>query len=558
MPPASTSDDNVSVPGHTGAFGRDLLAGLTLAAITIPEQMATARLGGFEPQIGFYAFVAATLGFVLFGASRLLTAGADSTITPIFVSGLAALAAGGAIPAGSATLLALLIGVALVVAGLLRLGWIADLLSVPVLTGFLAGIAVHIAVSQLPGLLGIPGGGHHIAEQLSALWRGLGNVNPISLAIGVVTLAIVSLCERFAPRVPGALLALVGATAAVVLFKLEARGVAVLGAVPSGWPSFAPPELDWADIRSLVPLALVIALVVMMQTATVSRSFRDPDGAEPRIDRDFIGLGAANLLAGLASTFPVNASPPRTAVVAESGGGSQLAAATAALLVLALAVAGGSLLAQVPVAALAGVLLFVAQRIVRVEIIRKIAGQSRSEFALVLLTAVAIVWLPVETGVAVGIGLSLLHGVWMTTRSEPIEQLRIPGTTIWWPPEPGRHGEQVEGVLVIAFPAPLLFANAEIFRRGVLALLAERRPILLVLDAGGIPAIDYTAAQGLLTVAEVCRRQGGTFAIARAESVRALRALQDFGVIADIGAEHVFHSVEEAVRALAPTAKEAS
>ena len=558
MLPASTSDETVSAPGRAGAFGRDLLAGLTLAAITIPEQMATARLGGFEPQIGFYAFVAATLGFVLFGASRLLTAGADSTITPIFVSGLAALAAGGAIPAGSATLLALLIGVALVVAGLLRLGWIADLLSVPVLTGFLAGIAVHIAVSQLPGLFGIPGGGHHIAEQLSALWRGLGNINPISLAIGVATLVIVNLCECLAPRVPGALLALVGATAAVVLFKLETHGVAVLGALPSGWPSLAPPELDWADIRSLVPLALVIALVVMMQTATVSRSFRDPDGAEPKVDRDFIGLGAANLFAGLASTFPVNASPPRTAVVVESGGRSQLAAATAALIVLALAVAGGSLLAQVPVAALAGVLLFVAQRIVRVEVIRRIAGQSRSEFALVLITAIAIVWLPVETGVAVGIGLSLLHGVWMTTRSEPIEQLRIPGTTIWWPPEPGRRGEQVDGVLVIAFPAPLLFANAEIFRRGVLTLLAERKPTLLVLDAGGIPAIDYTAAQGLLAVAAACRKQGGTFAIARAESVRALKALRDFGVSAEIGADHVFHSVEEAVRALAPTAQEGS
>lgn len=523
MPPAYRPDETPVATGRADDRGRDLLAGLTLAAITIPEQMATARLGGFEPQIGFYAFVAATLGFVLFGASRLLTAGADSTITPIFVSGLAALAGGGVIPPGAAALLALLVGLALIVAGMLRLGWIADLLSVPVLTGFLAGIAVHIAVSQLPGLLGIPGGGHHIAEQVAALWHGLGAINPISLALGVATLAIVNLCERVAPRVPGALLALVGATAAVVLFKLEMRGVAVLGALPSGWPSLAPPTLDWADVRSLVPLALVIALVVMMQTATVSRSFRDPDGVEPKVDRDFLGLGVANLFAGFASTFPVNASPPRTAVVAESGGRSQLAAATAALIVLALAVAGGSLLAQVPVAALAGVLLFVAQRLVRVELIRRIAGQSRSEFALVLLTAVAIVWLPVETGVAVGIGLSLLHGVWMTTRSEPIEQLRIPGTTIWWPPEPGREGEQVTGVLVIAFPAPLLFANAESFRLGVLALLAKRKPVLLVLDAGGIPAIDYTAAQSLLAVAEACRKQGGTFAIARAESVRALQ-----------------------------------
>lgn len=554
MPQASPPSDSAA-SGHASAIGRDLLAGLTLAAITIPEQMATARLGGFEPQFGFYAFVAATLGFALFGASRLLTAGADSTITPIFVSGLAALAAGGTVPPGAATLLALLVGVSLVAAGVLRLGWIADLLSVPVLTGFLAGIAVHIAVSQLPGLLGIAGGGPHIGGQLLTLWHGIGGFNPISTVIGLATLAIVMLCERFAPRWPGALIALVLATLAVLLFRLEARGVAVLGALPSGLPSLAWPALDWDDLRALVPLALVVALVVMVQTATVSRSFRDPDGAEPRIDRDFIGIGAGNLFAGLAGAFPINASPPRTAVVAESGGGSQRAALTAAAIVLVLAVAGGSLLAQVPVAALAGVLLFVAQRIVRVAVMRHIAGQAPSEFALVVLTAVAIIWLPVETGVAIGIGLSLLHGVWMTTRSEPLELRRIPETTIWWPAQAGRVGETLPGVLVLAFQAPLLFANAEVFRRGIEALVESRRPSLLVLEAGGIAAIDYTAAQALLALARSCRAAGVTLAIARVESVRAAHALDRFGVCDAVGADHVFHSVEEAVAALAPAAR---
>lgn len=550
----SSSSPDQSGSGRTAALGRDLVAGLTLAAITIPEQMATARLGGFEPQFGFYAFVAATLGFALFGASRLLTAGADSTITPIFVSGLAALAAGGAVPPGAATLLALLVGVCLVAAGFLRLGWVADLLSVPVLTGFLAGIAVHIAVSQFPGLLGIAGGGPHIDGQLLALWHGIGGLNPISTAIGLATLAIMMLCERFAPRWPGALIALVLATLAVVLFRLEAHGVAVLGALPSGLPNLTFPALDWDDLRGLVPLALVVALVVMVQTATVSRSFRDPDGIEPRVDRDFVGIGAGNLLAGLAGTFPVNASPPRTAVVAESGGGSQRAALAAAAIVLGLAVAGGSLLAQVPVAALAGVLLFVAQRIIRVAVMRHIAGQAPSEFALVLLTAVAIVWLPVETGVAIGIGLSLLHGVWMTTRSEPLELRRISGTTIWWPSQADRPAETVPGVLVLAFQAPLLFANAEIFRRGIEALVERRRPRLLVLEAGGIAAIDYTAAQALLALARSCRERGVTLAIARVESVRAADALDRFGVRAAIGPGHVFHSVEEAVAALAPAA----
>lgn len=550
MPQDLDKADRSTAANGAGLLGRDLLAGLTLAAITIPEQMATAQLGGFAPQLGFFAFVAATLGFAAFGASRVLTAGADSTITPIFVSGLAALAASGAIPPGAAALLALLVGIALLTAGGLRLGWIADLLSVPVLTGFLAGIAVHIAVSQLPGLLGIPGGGHHIAGQLQAIWSRIGDANPFALAIGLFTLATMNLCERLAPRLPGALIALAAATAAVALFGLAARGVAVLGVLPSGWPALAWPHFDWADLRGLVPLALLLALVVMMQTATVSRSFPDGEGAEPRIDRDFVGLGAGNLLSGLAGAFPVNASPPRTAVVVESGGVSQRAALLAAAIVLVLAVAGGALLAQVPVAALAGVLLFIAQRIFRLRQIRAIARQSPAEFALILLTAIAIIWLPIETGVAIGIALSLLHGVWMTTRSRPLELGRLPGTTIWWPPGDGYVTQNEEGVLVAAFQAPLLFANAESFRHGMMALIAQRRPALLVLEAGGIAAVDYTAAQALLSLIRECREGGTAVAIARVESVRALEALRRFGVIAEIGEDHLFHSVEEALRTL--------
>lgn len=550
MPQDLDTAERSAVANGGGSLGRDLLAGLTLAAITIPEQMATAQLGGFEPQLGFFAFVAATLSFACFGASRVLTAGADSTITPIFVSGLAALAASGAFPPGAPAFLALLVGIALLIAGALRLGWIADLLSVPVLTGFLAGIAIHIAVSQLPGLLGIPGGGHHIAGQVQAIWSRIGETSPFSLAIGLFTLATLNLCERFAPRLPGALIALAAATAAVALFGLSARGVAVLGVLPSGLPTLGWPRLDWGDMRGLVPLALLLALVVMMQTATVSRSFPDAEGAEPRIDRDFLGLGAANLLSGLAGAFPVNASPPRTAVVVESGGTSQRAALLAAAIVLALALAGGSLLAQVPVAALAGVLLFVAQRIFRLRQIRAIARQSPAESALVLLTAIAIVWLPIETGVAIGIALSLLHGVWMTTRSRPLELGRLAGTTIWWPPGSGQPTQGEAGVLVAAFQAPLLFANAESFRLGMMELIAQRRPAIFILEAGGIAAVDYTAAQALLALIRGCREGGAAVAIARVESVRALDALRRFGVIAEIGEDHLFHSVEQAIRAL--------
>ena len=542
-----------SFRGFTSAqLGRDLLAGLTLAAITIPEQMATAKLGGFEPQIGFYAFIGATVGFAVLGASRVLTAGADSTITPIFAGTLAALAASGSPSLQSvAVALAFLVGVALLVAGILKLGGIANLLSTPVMTGFLAGIAVHILVSQLPSVFGIEKGHGDLLMQAAAIARELPALNPFSTAIGLGVFIVILLTERISARIPGALVGLVVATLAVLAFGLEGRGVAVLGPLPGGLPHLVVPALD--DMRPLLPLALIIALVIMMQAAAVSHSFRHA-GEEPDVNRDFLGLGAGNLVAGLFGAFPINASPPRTAVVAESGATSQVGALAAAAIVLVLVLWGRALLAPVPEAALAGVLLFVAQRVIRFATIMQIAHQAPRECALVLLTAAAVVVLPIQTGVAIGIGLSLLHGVWMTTRTRPIELQKLPGTTVWWPPETAEQGSRQQGVMVIGFPGPLLFANAHSFKHGMIETIDahDGRPSLVVLEASGIADVDFTAAQALSEVIGHCRAVDIHFAVARLESVRAIRALGRFGVLAELGPEYLFHSVEEAVKTHAP------
>ena len=532
---------------------QDILAGLTLAAITIPEQMATAKLGGFEPQIGFYAFIGATVGFMALGASRVLTAGADSTITPIFAGTLAALAAAGSASLGSvAVALALLVGAMLVAGGMLKLGWIANLLSTPVITGFLAGIAVHIVVSQLPTLFGTAKGGGDLLGQAAAVATHLSRLNPFSTAIGLGVLILMLLAERISARIPGALIGVVLATLAVVAFGLEGRGVAVLGALPEGLPRLALPALS--DIRQLVPLALIITLVIMIQTATVSHSFRDPAEREPDVNRDFLGVGAGNLAAALFGAFSVNASPPRTAVVVEGGSASQLGALAAAAIVLLLVLWGGALLAHVPEAALAGILLFVAQRIVRIGTIVKLIRQAPVEFLLVLLTAAAVIVLPIQTGVAIGISLSLLHGLSMTTRTQPVELQKIPGTTIWWPPGNSEQGSRQEGVVVIAFNAPLLFANAETFKRGMIDTIDahDRPPFLVVLEASGIADIDFTAAEALTEVISHCRAANIRFAIARLESVRAKKALDRYGVLARLGPNHLFHSVDEAVKTHAP------
>jgi len=538
---------------NTGPLLRNLVAGLTLAAITVPEQMATATLGGFAPTVGLYAFVGATVGFALFGASRLMTVGADSTITPIFSALLGALAASGAGRPGAAVMLAGMVGVLLLASGLFRLGWIADLLSTPIITGFLAGIAVHIVASQLPAAMGVAPPEGSLPMRLAALAGEIPRANPWTVAIAAGVLGLTLLTEWLNPRLPGALVAIVLATLCVGPLGLEARGVAVLGALPAGGPQLALPALEGEAIRELVPLALLIALIVMMQTATVSRSFPGRDGAD--VNRDFVGLGAANLGAALLGCFPVNASPPRTAIVHEAGGTSQAAALLAAGVVLALVAMGGALLAHVPHAALAGLLLFVALRIVRFGVIATVARQALGESALILLTAAAVIFLPVPTGVAIGVGLSLLHGVWISTRTQITELKQVPGTTIWWPAGPGAEGpgESRPGTLVVGFAAPLLFANAETFRRGMRAAI-ERAPVtaplsIVVLEALGIAEVDYTAAQALRDVIEDCRRRHIDFAIARLESARARRSLERFGVLELLGPDRLFLSVAQALDA---------
>lgn len=539
---------------RAGYLPQDLIAGLTLAAIAIPEQMATARLGGFSPQIGFYAFIAGSFGFALLGANRFLSCGSDSTITPIFAGGLALLAtAGSADHQALAAALALMVGIVLVAGGVFRLGGIANLLSTPVTVGFLAGIAVHILVSQMPGVLGLPSPKGPMLDRIAELARHAGDANVFTLGIGLGVLAVVAISETLSARIPGALIGLVGATAVVILANLESKGVNVVGTVSGALPAPSLPVIALEQWARLVPLSLLIAVIVMVQTAATTRSFPSDPDQPADVDRDFLGAGAGSILAGLFSAFPVNASPPRTGIVAETGGQSQLSGLIAASIVLALLAFGAALLKHVPDAALGGVLLFVALRIIRFKQIATIYRQSFSEFLLVAATAAAIIVLPIEQGVAIGIALSLLHGIWSTTRArlEPFE--RVPGTTIWWPANPHIKGEHVSHVVVAGLQAPLSFLNASSFRADVQHMLqVEPAPRLLVLEASGMLEIDFTAAQELRDLFRECRTQGVTVAVARLESLRAQDAFERFGLFDVLPRDRVFRSVEEAVRALAP------
>jgi MFS superfamily sulfate permease-like transporter len=524
-----------------------------LAAIAIPEQLATAKLAGMPAQAGLYAFIAGSLAFAAFGVNRYLSAGADSTIAPIFAGSLAALAASGS-PEYSALVgfVALGAGTLLVVAGLLRAGWIADFLSVPVTVGFLAGIAVHIIVGQLPALLGISAPEGALPSRLLAIIVRLNQANWYAGCVGLLVLGTTLLCERINPRIPGALLGLAAAGVLTGAGHFQAHGVAMLGALSTALPHIALPAFAGlqTSLRALA-VAVIVALVCMMQTSATVRGFGLPGAGVEDVSRDFAAVGAGSLCAGLLGSFAVDASPPRTAVVQASGGRSQVASLVAVVAIVALIAFGAGLPAYLPQAALAGILIFIGIRIFRFGQMRDIARRGGAEIWLVVAGAVLVVALPIETGMLFSIGLSLAQGIYIVARPPSGQLLRVPGTTIWWPSQPDAPGERVPGVLVFAAAAPITFTNANyLIDRLQKAIARAPEPVrLIVLECVGVIYIDYTGSQELQRAIAAFRQAGLEVSIARLEDPGAQASAAQTGLLQALGPDHAFKSVQEALAA---------
>jgi high affinity sulfate transporter 1 len=537
----------------------DVLAALTLLVIAVPEQLATSRLAGMPPITGFYAFVAGTVMFALLGSNPQMSVGADSTIAPLFAVGIMRLA-----PAGSphyidlVGILAVMVGVIVALIGLLRLGWIAEFLSAPIITGFLAGVAVIIVVHQLPDLFGLASVSGSTLHRISVVVSHLGDTNGPTIAIGAVVFAIVIAAERIDRKVPGALVGLVLSTLAVGVLGLHAHGVAILGAIAHGAPRLGLFDLSWSAISSVAPIAGVVALVVVSQTAATTRAFADQGHYDVDVGRDFVGVGAGAVAAGLLGSFPVNASPARTAATASAGGRTQAAGLGAAAALLLLIPAAG-VLKDVPLATLAAVLIFIATRIFHIGDLVAIARFDRFEFALALITMLTVALIGVEQGIGVAVGLAILDRTRLSASPQVHVLGRIPGTTSWVALSASKDAVQVPGVLAVLFATPLWYANAIHFRSQVEASLrrAQGTPHLVVLDALGMHDLDYTGSRALRELLDEFDSDDIAFAVARAGQ-RARDGLRRSGLLARIGADHLFPSVDEAVRALGPPSAAAS
>jgi MFS superfamily sulfate permease-like transporter len=534
------------------------LAALTLVAVALPSQMATARLAGLPAVVGLYAFVAGSLLYSLLGTKPHLSVGADSTIAPVLATAAVAVAAvGTARYAATMAFTALLVGALLVAIGLLRLGWVSELLSTPVITGVLAGIAVEIVVRQLPVILGVKGGGTTTLGRLRVLSSQIGHTNGWSLGIALGVLALTVIGQLVDHRLPAALVGLVLSIVAVDALDLSSHhGVAVIGAVHGGLPHIGLPSASWSALRLLVAPVLTVSFVCIAQTAATVRASSAEAGAAGEFNRDLIGVGAGSVAAGLIGALAVDASPPNSAIVAASGSRSQLTNVMAAVVVLAVVLAVTAPLGQLPQATLGATLVFVATKLFRAGELRTVLRFDRLEFALAASTLVVVALVGIEQGVALAMVLSLADRTRRSARPRDTVLGREPGSDHWVPVDIGQVTEQVAGVLAYLVYAPLWYGNADYIRSRVRQLVASApSPVhAVVLDANGMSDIDYTGLQALRDLVGELSRGGVALAIARSSHL-VHHNLKHGALLQQLGPDHLFTSVEAAVAALqGPTA----
>ncbi|CAB3768244.1 SulP family inorganic anion transporter [Paraburkholderia humisilvae] len=478
----------------------DLVAGLVLTSVLVPAGMGYAEAAHLPPIIGLYATVTCTLAYALFGPSRFLVLGPDSALGALIASIVLPIA--GPQPERlilMAGMLAVLSGVLCVLVGLFRLGFVTDLLSKPIREGYLNGVALTVVIGQAPKLLGFGVDGSSLTEEAVGLMRGVldGKVNEVACALGVASLIVIFGCKRWVPRIPGILVAVVGAALAVAVFELDRTAhVPIVGALPRGLPHLSLPWVSLQQVVDLLPGAIAVALISLADISVLSRVFAGRTGQQVDRDQELVALGAANIVAGLFQGFPVTSSSSRTAVAESSGARSQLTGVIAALCVAALLVFAPTLLRTLPTAALAAVVIAAAVGLFEIREMAVLLRLRPSEFLQSMACFAGVALVGVIQGIFIAIGLALLAFVWRAWRPYDAVLGRVEGRKGYH--DVSRHPEarHIPGLLLFRWDAPLFFANAEIFRDhvGRAIALASTPTRWVVVAAEPITDVDVTAA----------------------------------------------------------------
>jgi SulP family sulfate permease len=528
----------------------DILAGINLASVNIPQVLGYTRIAGTHLVTGLYTLLLPLLAFAVFGSSRHLVVAADSATAAIFSRSLSHLA----VPA-SEHYMALVGMVALLIAGLLllarifKLGFLADFLSRTVLVGFLAGVGVQVATSMLRDMVGADVSSRYTLVQAWGILQSLTQPHVATIALSVLVAGSILLGNRFAPRLPLSFLIVVGVIAASAAFHFADRGIAVIGAVPGGLPSLRFPRVTWNEVLELLPVAASCFVIIIAQSAATSQAFGARDSESVDEDADILGLSAANLAASLSGTFVVNGSPTQTATAVRLGARTQAAQLVLAAVVMLVLLVFTGPLQYLPRCALAAIVFTIAVGMIDVKCLRDIRRESAGEFYLAMITAVTVIAVGVEQGILLAIVLSLMMHVRHSYL--PHTTMLAPDATGRWIPGPATPGKQTAvGLIIYRFGADLFFANRKRFANEVRALVLHAPGQLrwFVFDAGAITDIDYSAAQTLCGLLNELAHQNISVVFGRVNAY--LRADMDRqGITAAIGEARIFVTLHDAIAA---------
>ena len=536
------------LPVRTGGLRLDVIAGTTLAALGIPEVMGYAKIAGMPVVLGLYTLLAPIIVFALLGSSRHLVVGADSATAAVLAAGLAGLAvAGSSRYVELGVIAALLTGVVLLLARLVRLGFLADFLSRSVLIGFLTGVGIQVALDQLGGMLGISGGSGGTIEKTWTVLTHLSSISWPTVAVSAAVIGVIFASKAISKKIPGALVAVVGAIIVSEAADLQAHGISVLGHVPGGLPHLGVPTTGWNEVPKLLATVGAVVLVILAQSAATARAYAAK--YEERFDEnlDLVGLSAANLAAGLTGTFVVNGSPTKTQMVDSAGGRSQISQlTTAAVIVVVLLFLTGPL-AYLPNAVLAAVVFVIGIELIDLAGMRRVLAYRRAEFAIALATIVMVVVVGVEQGVILAVILSLLDYVRRGYR---------PPRAVLSPNERGHlHSHRVEsketagpGLIIYRFGADLFYANAAIFSSDVLSLAASVEGGWLCIDASAISDVDFSGYQALSALREEVHKHKVHLVMSGLIHPTHNELLRQ-GLIGEMGTDAIFDSAADVVDA---------
>ncbi len=528
----------------------DLIAGFTIWGLLVPEMIAYAGLAGLSPQAGLYTLLA-TLGlYAIFGTSRqLVVAGTSASAVLVFsaVSGLAKTSDSD--PAALAAGMIVATGVLLVVAGLLRLGFITQFLSRPVMAGFVFGLAIFVCVSQLPKLLGLEKGDGNTIRQLGHIIRNLGNASVTTVTVGLAALALLVVLEKRAPRVPGGLVVLVLGIGLSALFNLSSHGVAIIGDIPTGLPSITLPDIRLDDLWILLPSAIGMMLVIFSEALGAATTFADKHGYRLDSDQEMIALGMANIGSGLLGGLAGGGSLSQTAVNDGAGARTQLSPVFASLLSLVTVIALTPLFHDLPDAVLAALIIHAVSRLMRVGEMRGFYRLVPREFWLGLITLAGVIVFDVLAGLIIGVLLSLVLFIARASRPRVSvlgENPAVPGTYL----DVQRHPEAraTDGVLVVKADAPIFYANAQAVRDSIDDLVGKANdPVsAVVLDLDTNDDIDITTAGQLVKLRHSLHGQDTTLCLAHVHAPT-VDIAQRAGLIDSRDSNHLFPTVAAAV-----------